>query len=75
MTCAPGYSSPTLTKKLRHIEAGMRRGDIIVAIDQEPVTNSGELARYLFRHGPGSQAQFTYYRGVERHTVELTLGE
>jgi len=56
-------------------EAGMRRGDIIVAIDQQPVTNSGELARYLFRHGPGSQAQITFYRGVERHTVELTLGE
>ena len=56
-------------------EAGMRRGDIIVAIDQESVANSGELARYLFRHGPGSQAQITYYRGVERHTVELTLGE
>lgn len=56
-------------------EAGMRRGDIIVAIDQEPVTNSGELARYLFRHGPGSQAQIAYYRGGERHTVELTLGE
>ena len=56
-------------------EAGMRRGDIIVAIDQQAVANSGELARYLFRHGPGAQAQITYYRGVERHTVELTLGE
>ena len=56
-------------------EAGMRRGDIIVAIDQQSVANSGELARYLFRHGPGSQAQITFYRGVERHTVELTLGE
>ena len=56
-------------------QAGMRQGDIIVAIDQDPVTNSGELARYLIRHGPGSQAQITFYRGVEQHEVELTLGE
>ena len=56
-------------------DAGMQRGDIIVAIDEEAVTNSGELSRFLFTHGPGTRVQVTFYRGVESRTVEVTLGE
>ena len=56
-------------------DAGMQRGDIIVAIDEEAVTNSGELSRFLFTHGPGTLVQVTFYRGMESRTVEVTLGE
>ncbi len=56
-------------------DAGMQRGDIIVAIDEEAVTNSGELSRFLFTHGPGTRVQVTFYRGMESRTVEVTLGE
>ena len=56
-------------------EAGMQRGDIIVAIDERTVTNSGELSRFLFTHGPGTPVLITFYRGSELSSVELTLGE
>ena len=56
-------------------EAGMRRGDIIVGMDQQTVFNSGQLSRLLLMHGPGTSVQITYYSGVEEHTVEVQLGE
>ena len=56
-------------------EAGMQPGDIIVSIDQETVTNSGQLSRFLLMHGPGTSVQITYYHGVERRTVDIKLGE
>ena len=56
-------------------EAGMQRGDIIVAVDEQTITNSGELSRFLFMHGPGTPVQITFYRGSELSNVELTLGE
>ena len=56
-------------------EAGMQRGDIIVAIDEQTVTNSGELSRFLFTHGPGTRVQIMFYRESELSSVELTLGE
>ena len=56
-------------------EAGMQRGDIIVGIDEQTVTNSGELSKFLFTHGPGTPVLITFYRGSELSSVELTLGE
>ncbi len=56
-------------------EAGMLRGDIIVGFDQQTVFNSGQLSRFLLMHGPGTTVEITFYRGVERRTVEVTLGE
>ena len=56
-------------------EAGMQRGDVIVAIDEQTVTNSGELSRFLFMHGPGTRVQIAFYRESVLSSVELTLGE
>ena len=56
-------------------QAGMRRGDIIVGIDEETVANSGELSRFFLENLPGDLVQITFYRGLERRTVEVTLGE
>ena len=56
-------------------EAGMQRGDIIVGINRETVSNSGDLSKFFLRHAPGTVVQITFYRGVERRTLEATLGE
>ncbi len=56
-------------------QAGMRRGDIIVGINRDVVTNSGQLSRFFLRHQPGSLVQISFYRGLELRTVEVTLGE
>jgi S1-C subfamily serine protease len=51
-------------------------GDIIVAVDGQPVTTAGELRAYIEnnRH-PGDTVTVTIIRGGQRQDVQVTLGE
>ncbi len=50
-------------------EAGIREGDVIIAIDGSPVRNPSELIEAVGRKRPGDQVSVTYYRnGRERET-------
>jgi len=55
-------------------EAGLGRGDIIVSIDDEPIRNTGDLAKFLLKHPPGDTVQVSVYRGNNTGTLEVTLG-
>lgn len=54
-------------------EAGILPGDIVVAINLEPVASGRSLAGVLFRYAPGDTVQATIQRGTERFRVPLTL--
>jgi S1-C subfamily serine protease len=63
----------------RAVNAGMRRlllgGDVLTAIDGEPVTDPLSLNVVMNRKRPGDVVTVTLYRGREKMDVKVTLGE
>ncbi len=55
--------------------AGMRTGDIIVAVNGHPITDNGDLASALTTQSPGTKVTVTVQRGSGQHTFTVTLGE
>ncbi len=55
-------------------EAGMRDGDVVTAIDGQPVRDFGQLAIAIFRYLPGDTIDLTVERDGETLTLEATLG-
>ncbi|HEY0889694.1 MAG TPA: trypsin-like peptidase domain-containing protein [Nocardioides sp.] len=55
-------------------DAGLRKGDLIVAVDQMRVTDGIGLIVAIRTHQPGETVTFTVRRGDGEREVELTLG-
>ena len=55
--------------------AGIRAGDIIVALAGQPIDAQHPFSEVLYAHEPGETVTATVLRGDERLEVELTLGE
>jgi serine protease Do len=53
--------------------AGVRQGDVIIAVDRKPVRSSDELPRAVAKHPPGSRIALTLLRDRERREVVVTL--
>jgi serine protease Do len=56
-------------------EAGLRRGDIIVALDGKEIRSSGDLYAALRDYQPGDEVSVAVVRDGERRTFDVTLGE
>lgn len=54
-------------------EAGIMQGDVIVKIDNKPVTNVSELQELVARNRPGDEILVTYLRNNEENVVRATL--
>lgn len=54
-------------------EAGLQKGDVIVAIDGKTTDKFGELQEVIVSHKPGDKIQVTYIRNKRKHTATLTL--
>jgi S1-C subfamily serine protease len=50
-------------------------GDLVVAIDGDAVRNPDDLAGAVAARSPGDEVEIEYYRGDERRTAKVTLGE
>lgn len=50
-------------------------GDLIVAIDEDRVTNPQDISEIMDRHQAGDTVTITFFRGSRRMTVKLILGE
>ncbi len=50
-------------------------GDLIVAVEGQPVTDSQDVAEIMDRHQPGDAVTVTFYRGQRKMTVRVVLGE
>jgi S1-C subfamily serine protease len=50
-------------------------GDLIVAVDNQPVTNAQELSDIMNSHQPGDTVTITFYRGRRKMTARVQLGE
>ena len=53
--------------------AGLKRGDVITAIDNAPVRDVAELVRVLGSYAPGDRATVSYRRGTLTGEVVVTL--
>jgi S1-C subfamily serine protease len=50
-------------------------GDIIVAVNGQRVRTQSDLSVLIVRADPGARMRFDVYRGTQRRTVVITLGE
>ena len=55
-------------------EAGLRRGDVILAVDDEEVNDPWELRRLIAGYAPGDTVTLTVLRCEETMDVVVTLG-
>ena len=55
-------------------EAGIRKGDVVVRVNAEPVADSIELVNLIGKHLPGDRVQVQVRRGNEELTVPIHLG-
>ena len=56
-------------------KAGIKTGDIIVAVDGKPVHTMGDLIAEIRSRGVGSKMSVTYYSGKDKKTTDVTLEE
>jgi serine protease Do len=54
--------------------AGLRRGDVIVAVDGHQVNGIADLRTYLFQKHVGDKVSLKIYRGQTTETLQVTLG-
>jgi Do/DeqQ family serine protease len=56
-------------------KAGLRRGDVIVAIDDRPLENAKELGYHIATSQIGDNRIFDYQRGSKRNEVRVVMAE
>jgi serine protease Do len=56
-------------------KAGVKAGDVILAVDDKEIEDSAALLRAIAGSAPGSKVKLSIWRGGAGTTVTLTLGE
>ena len=56
-------------------DAGLKDGDIIVSMGDQPLRNTGELSKFLISHQPGDVVNVTLLREGNALIASITLGE
>jgi serine protease Do len=54
-------------------QAGLRQNDVIVRVDDQDVSNNGDLLAILARHHAGHVVRVDFYRNGQRRDVDVTL--
>jgi putative serine protease PepD len=55
--------------------AGVKRGDVFVAVDRQRVRTNDDVIRIVRKHKPGDSIEVVLLRGNEHKTLEVTLGD
>ena len=56
-------------------KGGLKKGDVIVKLDDDKVTNSAYLKYLLYKHTVGDTIKLTYIRGTDTEVTEVTLAD
>ena len=56
-------------------KAGIRLGDVVVAVDGQAIKDGTDLTTKLAQHQPGEKVTLSIYRGGRKQDVDVTLGE
>lgn len=54
-------------------DAGLKKGDVITALNGKEVNSMAELQESIARLTPGAKVKLTYYREKKEHTTTVTL--
>ena len=54
-------------------EAGLKEGDVIIAIDGKEMNKMADMQEYLAKKRPGDKVTVTYLRDKKKHTKSITL--
>jgi serine protease Do len=54
-------------------KAGIKSGDVIVAVDGQDVARSEELPRMVARHAPGTQVKLSLVHEKQKRDIDVTL--
>ncbi|MGC9350119.1 MAG: S1C family serine protease [Anaerolineae bacterium] len=55
-------------------QAGVRVGDVITAVNDEPVTPQRPLDEHIHRYDPGTSVELTVLRNARERSIEVRLG-
>lgn len=56
-------------------DAGLKAGDLVIAIDGKPVSDSNDVRNRIGLREIGSTVEVTYFRGGETYTTNVLVGE
>ncbi|MFJ9176974.1 S1C family serine protease [Streptomyces sp. NPDC102360] len=56
-------------------KAGLKPGDVITKLDDQPIDSGPTLIGQIWTHKPGDSVKLTYTRDGKEHTADVTLGE
>ena len=56
-------------------KAGMRPGDILVAVEGKPVSDTTDMLNLIAQLTPGNKARMTVLRKTQESTIEVTVGK
>ncbi len=56
-------------------KAGLKQGDVVVKVDQNPVASGTDLAAAIRARQPGETVKLTVYRDGSERAISVTLGE
>jgi serine protease Do len=55
--------------------AGLKRGDVLIGLDGQPIVSASQLENRIFRRRAGDKVQLTILRGKEELTITLAVRE
>ncbi len=70
----PGTKITQVTKESAAEEAGLQVGDVILKIDDRPISGALELRNALIGSKPGDSVRVVFQRGKEERVVDAVLG-
>ena len=71
--CVSGIYVNEVTTDGAAAEAGIKTGDVIIAIDGKKIDKFGQLSEFLATHKPGDKVKVTYIREKKSRDVTVTL--
>ena len=70
---APNARLASVTDGQAAKKAGLKKGDVITAVDGTSIASGDDLSRAVDAHKPGDKVSVTFKRGGSEHTVTVTL--
>src|SRR5690606_8668291 len=70
-----GAGSPAIVQSGPAGKAGVRVGDVLLSIGEEPVTNIAKMLDIVARQTPGSKVRFHFLREGRKLDIEIRIAE
>lgn len=72
---ASGALVASIVKDSPAAKAGLKNGDVILKLNDEPILDAGQLPAIVGNTPPGTQIELTVFRGGNQQIIKLTVGQ